>query len=130
MDSVELKTVVYLFPKKPAPVSEPVEEEVSKQDIRTSLKASTMNGIFAAIFTVTTSGILLSNFLVELDASPLEVGAYRTNVILLIQIWIVARYKKASKQAEILSHLTTNKTTIFFLTMGNNVLVENLGRKF
>ncbi|CDN12505.1 hypothetical protein RintRC_4214 [Richelia intracellularis] len=32
---------------------------------------------------------------------------YPTNIILLIQIWIVARDKKASKQAEILSHLTT-----------------------
>ncbi|CDN12875.1 unknown protein [Richelia intracellularis] len=37
---------------------------------------------------------------------------------MLIQIWIVARDKKASKQAEILSHLTTNKTTIFFLKHG------------
>ncbi|CDN13667.1 hypothetical protein RintRC_4382 [Richelia intracellularis] len=57
-------------------------------------------------------------------------GLYPTNVVLLIQIWIVARDKKASKQAEILSHLTTNKTTIFFFTMGNNILVEKVGRKF
>ena len=88
-----------------------------------------MNGIFAAIFTITTSGILLSNFLVELDASPLEVGAYRTNVILLIQIWIVPRNKKASKQAEILSHLTTNKTTIFFSQPSETTFLLSDGRE-
>lgn len=53
-------------------------QTASKDDIRTSLKASTVDAIFAAIFTITTTGattgILLSNFLVELDASPVEVG--------------------------------------------------------
>ncbi|MDJ0774917.1 MAG: MFS transporter [Mastigocoleus sp. MO_167.B18] len=49
-----------------------------KNAIRRSLKASTVDAVFAAIFTITTTGattgILLSNFLVELDASPIEVG--------------------------------------------------------
>ena len=52
--------------------------KASKNEIRTSLKASTVDAVFAAIFTITTTGVttgvLLSNFLVELDASPLEVG--------------------------------------------------------
>ncbi len=52
--------------------------KVSKDATRRSLKASTVDAIFAAIFTITTTGattgILLSNFLVELDASPVEVG--------------------------------------------------------
>lgn len=52
--------------------------KASKNDIRTSLKASTVDAIFATIFTVTTTGVttgvLLSNFLVELNASPVEVG--------------------------------------------------------
>lgn len=46
----------------------------SKDAIRTSLRASTMDAIFAGIFGITTGGILLSNFLVELDAAPVAFG--------------------------------------------------------
>jgi MFS family permease len=46
----------------------------SKDAIRTSLRASTIDGIFAGIFGITTGGILLSNFLVELDAAPVAFG--------------------------------------------------------
>lgn len=42
--------------------------------IRTSLKASTIDGVFAAIFSSITSGVLLTNFLLQLGASPVEVG--------------------------------------------------------
>lgn len=45
-----------------------------KNAIRTSLQASTVDAIFATIFSITTGGILLSNFLVELDASPVIFG--------------------------------------------------------
>ncbi|GCL37379.1 major facilitator superfamily protein [Sphaerospermopsis reniformis] len=45
-----------------------------KNAIRTSLQASTYDAIFATIFSITTGGILLSNFLVELDASPVIFG--------------------------------------------------------
>ncbi|TAF02527.1 MAG: MFS transporter [Nostocales cyanobacterium] len=45
-----------------------------KNAIRTSLQASTVDAIFATIFSITTGGILLSNFLVELDASPVVFG--------------------------------------------------------
>jgi MFS family permease len=47
---------------------------VSKDAIRNSLKISTIDGVFAAVFSITTTGILLSNFLVELDASPVVFG--------------------------------------------------------
>jgi MFS family permease len=47
---------------------------VAKAAIRTSLEASTIDGIFAAIFSNITGGVLLSNFLVELHASPVEIG--------------------------------------------------------
>ena len=47
---------------------------IGKNQIRTSLKASTLDGVFAAIFSLSTGGILLSNFLVELDASPVVFG--------------------------------------------------------
>ncbi|TBR59059.1 MFS transporter [Westiellopsis prolifica IICB1] len=49
-------------------------DKFSKDAIRTSLKASTLDGIFAGIFGITTGGILLSNFLVELGASPVAFG--------------------------------------------------------
>ncbi|QSJ18333.1 MFS transporter [Nostoc sp. UHCC 0702] len=50
------------------------KERFSKDSIRTSLKASTLNGVFGAVFTVSTGGILLGKFLVELDASPVVFG--------------------------------------------------------
>lgn len=46
----------------------------SKNAIRTSLWASTVDGMFATIFSNVTGGVLLSNFLVELNASPTEIG--------------------------------------------------------
>lgn len=49
-------------------------EKISKQAIRTSLKASTSDGIFAAIFFNITGGVLLINFLLYLGATPVEIG--------------------------------------------------------
>ncbi|MFB2923800.1 MFS transporter [Aerosakkonema funiforme] len=46
----------------------------SKQAIRSSLSASTWDGVFAALFGNITSGVLLSNFLVQLGASSVEIG--------------------------------------------------------
>lgn len=46
----------------------------SKQAIRTSLQASTWDGVFAAIFGNAVGGVLLGNFLVELDATPTQIG--------------------------------------------------------
>jgi MFS family permease len=47
---------------------------VAKPSIRASLKASTLDGIFAAVFSNTTSGVLLTSFLLELGAQPFEIG--------------------------------------------------------
>lgn len=47
---------------------------LSKPEIRTSLKASTWDGIFATIFSNITGGVLLNNFLVELNANPTQIG--------------------------------------------------------
>ncbi len=47
---------------------------VSKKVIRRSLRASTWDGMFATIFSNVTGGVLLSNFLVELHATPTQVG--------------------------------------------------------
>lgn len=50
------------------------ETKVSKNVTRTSLRASTLDGIFATVFSNIAGGVLLSNFLVELHASPIEIG--------------------------------------------------------
>ncbi len=46
----------------------------TKHAIRQSLRLSTADGVLAGIFSLSTSGILLSNFLVELDATPVAFG--------------------------------------------------------
>jgi MFS family permease len=56
-----------------APTTKP-NPLVYKDAIRTSLRASTLDAVFAAVFCVTTGGILLSNFLLELGASPVVFG--------------------------------------------------------
>lgn len=55
-------------------VNQKQDNPPAKQGIRTSLQASTIDGLFAAVFSITTTGILLSNFLVEFDASPIVFG--------------------------------------------------------
>lgn len=61
----------------------PSQPKISIQDIRTSLKASTIDGIFAAIFVSITSGVLLTNFLLQLGASPIEIGMLSSIPMLL-----------------------------------------------
>lgn len=46
----------------------------SKAEIRTSLKASTLDGMFATFFSGVTGGVLLTNFLLELGANPTEIA--------------------------------------------------------
>ncbi len=84
MDSVQIETAVPLAPEIPqiavventlSPTStSKLSSVIPKNTIRTSLKASTADAVFAGVFTLTTTGILLSNFLVELNASPVVFG--------------------------------------------------------
>jgi len=48
--------------------------KLSKEAIRSSLKASTIDGVFSTIFGSITTGVLLSNFLLELGATSVEIG--------------------------------------------------------
>ncbi|MEA5594284.1 MFS transporter [Rivularia sp. UHCC 0363] len=57
-----------------SPKQEPQPQRISKDDIRRSLKASTADGMFASVFDITTTGILLSNFLIELGATSVQIG--------------------------------------------------------
>ncbi len=58
-----------VFPLATAP-----ELKFPKSEIRSSLRASTLDGIFATVFSNIAGGVLLSNFLVELHASSVEIG--------------------------------------------------------
>ncbi len=49
-------------------------QKISKQAIRTSLQASTLDGVLSVIFSATTGGVLLTNFLLKLGATPVEIG--------------------------------------------------------
>lgn len=72
-----------LEPPASASVQPPQQHQLSTQDIRTSLRASTLDGIFAAVFTSITSGVLLTNFLLQLGASPVEIGMLSSIPMLL-----------------------------------------------
>lgn len=61
-------------PTGSASLNPPPQPKISTQTIRTSLKASTIDGVFAGVFTSITSGVLLTNFLLQLGASPVEIG--------------------------------------------------------
>lgn len=50
--------------------------KISKQDVRATLKASTLDGVFDTIFESATGGVLLSNFLLQLGASSVEIGIF------------------------------------------------------
>jgi MFS family permease len=47
---------------------------LAKNSIRTSLKASTLDGVFAAIYSNVTGGVLLTNFVMDLGASATQIG--------------------------------------------------------
>lgn len=64
-------------------VNPPPQPKISTQNIRTSLKASTIDGVFAGVFTSITSGVLLTNFLLQLGASPVEIGMLSSIPMLL-----------------------------------------------
>lgn len=100
MDSVEFNIPASLVPEITqiaavetaiSPITKP-GTPLTKNAIRTSLRASTIDSAFAAVYTITTSGILLSNFLVELDASPVAIGMLSSIPMLVNLIQPVGAY--------------------------------------
>ncbi|MBW4476600.1 MAG: MFS transporter [Tolypothrix brevis GSE-NOS-MK-07-07A] len=100
MDSVEFNIGTSLVPKitqitAPQTAISPIAKPgtpVTKNAIRTSLRASTIDSAFAALYTITTSGILLSNFLVDLHASPVAIGMLASIPMLINLIQPVGAY--------------------------------------
>ncbi|MEH1938755.1 MAG: MFS transporter [Nostoc sp.] len=78
MDSVQIETTAPLTLEFTQIASPPTaissNSRIPKDTIRTSLKASTADSVLAAVYSLGTGGILLSNFLVELGASPVVFG--------------------------------------------------------
>lgn len=78
MDSVQVETTLpqtqeFLQIASPLTAISP-NSRIPKDSIRTSLKASTADSVLASVYSLGTSGILLSNFLVKLGASPVVFG--------------------------------------------------------
>ncbi|MGB3655068.1 MAG: MFS transporter [Rivularia sp. (in: cyanobacteria)] len=77
MQSVQVKAEFIEIPENQKSAVLPSvsqSQRISKDAIRKSLKASTADGVFASVFDITTTGILLSNFLIELGATPVQIG--------------------------------------------------------
>lgn len=74
-----------------SPTTKP-KKLVTKDAIRTSLQASTVDGVFASVYTITTTGVLVSNFLVELHASPVAIGMLASIPMLVNLIQPVGAY--------------------------------------
>ncbi|MEH2168186.1 MAG: MFS transporter [Nostoc sp.] len=78
MDSVQIETTAPLTLEFTQIASPPTaissNSRIPKDTIRTSLKASTADSVLASVYSLGTGGILLSNFLVELGASPVVFG--------------------------------------------------------
>lgn len=116
MESMSSETAASLAPKIPqmaiselaaTPASSAIA--IKKDAIRTSLKASTMDSVFAAVFSITTTGILLSNFLVALGASPVIFGMICSIPMVVNLVQPVGAY---------LSELTTSRFRYSILTHG------------
>lgn len=60
------------IPRSVLPANPPLK--FSKEQIRSSLKASSLDAVFSAIFGSITGGVLVSNFLLQLGATPIEIG--------------------------------------------------------
>src|SRR4028119_379847 len=73
-------------------------QKIPKPAIRSSLKAITLEGVFATIFYSIIGGALLSNFLLGLGAGPVEIGMLAsipqlTNLLQPLGAYIADRMK-------------------------------------
>ncbi|KAB8319377.1 MFS transporter [Tolypothrix campylonemoides VB511288] len=119
MDSIPLEitaseiTQITVSQTAPSPTSKP-SLRISKDGIRTSLRASTVDAVFATFMNITCSGILLSNFLVELDASPMVFGMLSSIAMIVNLIQPLGAY---------LSERTTSRFRYSLLTNGTSRLL-------
>ncbi|MDF5708661.1 MAG: MFS transporter [Nostoc sp. S4] len=81
---------------------------IPKDDIRRSLRASTVDSVLAAVYAIGTSGILLGNLLVELDASPVIFGMLSSIPMLVNVIQPLGAYMSESSTSRFQYALRTH----------------------
>ncbi len=74
---------IELLATAPAAMPATPQSKASKQDLRNSLRASTLDGMFAAFFSSVASGVLITNFLLQLGANAVEIGLLSSIPMLL-----------------------------------------------
>lgn len=57
-----------------SPIVVSTAPKISLEQIRCSLRASSLDGVFAAVFSSITGGVLLTDFLLKLGANSIEIG--------------------------------------------------------
>ncbi|GAB1542195.1 hypothetical protein NUACC21_48690 [Scytonema sp. NUACC21] len=136
MESMPLEKAAPLAPKIPqiamselatTPTSKPAV--LKKDAIRSSLKASTADCIFATVFSITTTGILLSNFLVELHASPIVFGMISAIPMVVNLIQPLGAYLSERTTSRFrYSLLTHGVARLLWLFLVVGIVALNLGR--
>lgn len=119
MEPISLETATPLAPKIPeiaiseptvVPTSTPRPPGLEKNAIRISLRASTVDSVFAGIYTSIVTGILLSNFLVELNANPVIFGMLSSIPMLVNLIQPLGAYLSERTTSRFRYSLLTNAT--------------------
>ncbi|MBO0347744.1 MFS transporter [Phormidium pseudopriestleyi FRX01] len=93
----------------------------SKPAIRNSLQASTLDGVFATFFSCATGGVLLSNFLLDLGASNVEIGFLAAIPMLMNFLQPVGAYlgdRTTSRHWYTLSIFSISRLLWLFLLLG------------
>ena len=134
MDSIPLEmtaseiTEITVSETAPSPTSK-LSPLISKDGIRTSLKASTVDAVFATFMNITCSGILLSNFLVELDASPMVFGMLSSIAMIVNLIQPLGAYLSERTTSRFRYSLLTNGTSrLLWLLLVIGIAALSLGR--
>ena len=134
MDSIPLEmtaseiTQITVSETAPSPTSK-LSPLISKDGIRTSLKASTVDAVFATFMNITCSGILLSNFLVELHASPMVFGMLSSIAMIVNLIQPLGAYLSERTTSRFRFSVLTNGTSrLLWLLLVIGIAALSLGR--
>ncbi len=114
VQTAETHLSTLLLPENPS-------NNLSKDQIRQSLAASTFDGIFASLFGGVTTGVLLMNFLLELGASSVEVGLLSSIPMLLNFMQPLGAYladRMTSRKAYIITIFSISRLLWFVLILG------------
>lgn len=116
------------IPLQPAPATKSFLS-LNHKSVRTSLRASTIDSIFAVIFTLSTSGIILNNFLVELGAGAMIFGALSAIPMVLHACQPIGAYFSERVSSRFTFAIWTHGIArILWMVLGIGVFLEQTGR--